>query len=315
MPALIIGAVVIAILIVATLLFARWSYHKAFYFPDSKKKVDPRRIFGSDPDAFYKDPMLALVGELEGRPFERVYIQSRDGLRLAARLYAEPHSNVVEILFHGWRGSALRDGCGGSRLAREAGHSILLVDQRAHGDSEGNTITFGIKEKYDCLDWVNYTVERFGPDVKILLVGLSMGASTVLMASALSLPPNVKGIAADCGYSSPEAIIRKVCRDMGISDRLGYPVVRLAARLYGGFSMRDAGAVEAVRHAKIPILLIHGCEDSFVPFAMCREIYGAIASEKYLLEVPGAGHGVSFFYDRAAYARAVWDFQKAVLKE
>lgn len=312
MPFLIAGVTAL-LLLVLLLCGLRWSYCRAFYHPNGKKKMDPRTFFGEAKDAFCKEPMLALVDELEARDFEHVSIRSRDGLKLVGRLYEEPNSDVVEIIFHGWRSNALRDGCGGSHLARKAGHSILLVDQRAHGESEGNTITFGIKEKYDCLDWTNDIVARFGSHVKIILVGLSMGAATVLMASALDLPANVKGIAADCGYTSPEAIIRKVCRDMGIPDRLGYPFVRVSARLFGGFSMKDGGAVEAVRQAKVPILLIHGEADDFVPFSMCREIYDACASEKYLLTVPHAGHGLSFFYDRAAYEKTAKEFHDRVL--
>ena len=303
MPFLIVGIAVIGLLGVA-FGFLRWSFRKAFYMPDAKKKTDPRHFFGEARDDFCKAPMLELVDELDARSYERVTVRSHDGLTLVGRLYEETESDVVHIIFHGWRGNALRDGCGGSRLARDAGHSILLVDQRAHGESDGNVITFGIKEKYDCLDWVNFARERFGSDIKILLVGVSMGAATVLMASDLDLPANVKGIAADCGYSSPEAIVRKVCCDMGIPDRVGYPFVRVSARLFGGFSMKDGGAVEAVKHARVPILLIHGEEDGFVPFSMCREIYDACASEKYLLAVPHAGHGLSFFYDRKAYEQA-----------
>ena len=313
MPLLIVSVTVL-ILVAAASGFLYWSFRKAFYHPNAKKKTDPHRFLGREKDSFCKEPMLKLVDELENRTYESVRITSRDGLSLFGRLYLEPKSNVVEIIFHGWRGSALRDGCGGSHLARKAGHSILLVDQRAHGESDGNVITFGIKEKYDCLDWTNYITSRFGADVKILLVGLSMGAATVLMASSLDLPETVKGIAADCGYSSPEAIIRKVCRcDMGIPDRIGYPFVRLAARLFGGFSMNDGGAVEAVRRARVPILLIHGTEDDFVPVEMCREIYDACTSEKFLLEVPRAGHGLSLFYDWDAYVNAVRAYQEKVL--
>ncbi len=293
-----------------------WSFRQAFYWPSAKKTVDPRRFLGEEKDQFCKQPMLELVDELEARSFEQVFIRSHDGLRLAARLYVEPDSDTVEILFHGWRGSALRDGCGGSRMARDAGHSILLVDQRAHGLSDGNTLSFGILEKYDCLGWINYTVERFGGDVKILLKGVSMGASTVLMASGLELPPQVRGIVADCGYSSPEAIIRKVCReDVGISDRIGYPLVRLSARLFGGFSMQDGGAVEAVRRATVPILIAHGTEDHFVPFSMATEIFDACTCEKIFIEVPDAGHGLSFFYDRPRYEQVVIDFQNKVLAD
>jgi len=315
MPYFIVGTVLTAVLAVAGIVLL-WSFRTAFYQPTGKKHPDPRKFFGEERDRFCYPELVALVNELEARPYEAVSIVSHDGLKLTGRFYAAPDSDVVEILFHGWRGCALRDGCGGSHLAKKAGHNLLLVDQRAHGDSEGNVITFGILEKYDCLDWVNYAVERLGPDIKILLSGVSMGAATVLMASALPLPQNVRGILADCGYSSPEAIIRKVCRDMKIPDQLGYPFVRISARLFGHFSLRDGGAVEAVKHTKIPILIIHGKQDGFVPHAMCREIYDACASdEKVLVEIEEASHGLAYFYDRARYESAVLDFQTRVLND
>jgi fermentation-respiration switch protein FrsA (DUF1100 family) len=136
-----------------------------------------------------------------------------------------------------------------------------------------------------------------------------MGAATVLMASALPLPSNVVGIVSDCAYSSPEAIIRKVCRDMGNSDRIGFPFVRLSARVFGGFSVMDGGAVEAVKHAKIPVMLKHGAEDDFVPVSMCHDIYAACASPKELLIIPKAGHGLSYFYDTDRYTLAVLSFK------
>ena len=293
MPFLILG---IALILIAVALFAilRWCYGKAFYFSDTDKKIDTLSSLEQIRDEVAFEPMRRLATELEALPYEEVSIRSRDGLRLCGRYYHFSDDRRVEILFHGWRSNAFRDACGGAKIARDAGYNYLVVDQRAHGRSDGNTITFGIKEKYDCLDWIDYVIGRFGSDVRILLGGISMGAATVLMASALPLPENVKGITADCGYSSPEAIIRKVCRDMGIPDRLGYPFVSLSARLLGGFSLKDGGAVEAVRHAKVPIMLMHGEEDDFVPFSMAGEIYDAIASEKRIFTVPRAATTAPF---------------------
>jgi fermentation-respiration switch protein FrsA (DUF1100 family) len=252
-----------------------------------------------------------------------VEITSHDGLRLCGKLFSPegicpegicPEGRVVEIIFNGWRGSAYRDGCGACHTSRQFHHYALLVDQRAHGDSDGNVITFGINEKYDCAAWVDFTVARFGPDVKILLKGVSMGAATVIMASSLDLPSNVRGIVADCAFSTPEAIIRKVCRDMGIPDRLGFPFIRIAARLFGHFSIIDGGAVEAVRHTRIPLFLAHGEADDFVPFEMGEEIFAACASpDKVFFPVKGAGHGLAFFFEREAYEAAAKDFQQRVL--
>ena len=300
--------------------FVVWSFRKAFYHPNAKKQVSSRLFAFKPHEEFCRAPINALIDEIEAREFEAVRIPSHDGLALFGRLYTaeapSPDGDVVEIFFHGWRGIPYRDGCGCCHTARSANHHILLVDQRAHGDSEGNVITFGILEKFDCLAWVRYAVERYGAGVRILLKGLSMGASTVLMASSLDLPPNVCGIVADCGYSSPEAIIRKVCRDMGVPDRLGFPFVRLGARLLGGFSIVDGGAVEAVRHTGIPIFIAHGNADDFVPFEMGREIFDACASpDKVFLEVEGAGHGLAFFFEHDRYWTAVRAFQERVLGE
>lgn len=144
--------------------------------------------------------------------FESVFITSFDGVKLYARYYHVRDGAPLQIQFHGYRGSALLDFCGGNKLAREIGHNTLVVDQRAHGKSGGNTITFGINERYDCLSCINYAVERSGKETPIFLSGVSMDAATVLMASELNLPDNVIGIIADSPYSSPEEIIRKVCR-------------------------------------------------------------------------------------------------------
>ena len=239
-----IAIALLIILIGAFVGILIWVYRMAFYQPTKKKKVDSHEFFGGKRDEFCRQPLCDLVDEFEAFPYEEVSIISHDGLRLVGRYFHFSDDNRVEILFHGWRGNAMRDGCGGAKIARDVGYNLLVVDQRAHGDSDGNVITFGINEKYDCLAWANYAVERFGKDVVILLGGVSMGAATVLMASALPLPPNVKAITADCPYSSPEAIIRKVSNDMKISDRLGYPFIALSARLFGKFSMRDGGAVE-----------------------------------------------------------------------
>ena len=309
MPFLISG-IVVAVLVIAFLGILFWCYRKAFYFSDAEKKIGTVESVDQVHDALAHEPLLQLTLELERRPFESVTIRSRDGLTLHGRYYRNSDDESrMEILFHGWRSNALRDGCGGAKIAQDAGYNLLIVDQRAHGLSDGNTITFGIKEKYDCLDWVNYAVERFGADVRILLGGVSMGGATVLMASSLSLPPNVVGITADCAYSSPEAIIRKVCRDMGIPDRIGYPFVAMSARILGGFSLKDGGAVEAVKHNKLPMMLMHGENDRFVPFSMSQEIISSITSEKRFLPIPDAGHGLAYFYHTEYYTKELSAFK------
>ena len=217
---------------------------------------------------------------------------------------------------HGYRGHPFRDFCGGAHDSRERGHNLILVDQRTHGESGGRAITFGIKERYDCLDWIKYTIDRFGDGVQIVLIGISMGASTVLMASGLELPTNVKAIMADCPFSSPESIIKKVIGDMGFPPFVAFPFVRLGGLLFGGFDVREASAIEAVKHSVTPTFIIHGDRDSFVPFYMGKEIFLATAAEnKVFLPVSDADHGTSYFLDKDRYLGELEKFLKPLLNE
>ena len=253
--------------------------------------------------------MLSLIRQMDEIPYEAVTISAQDGTKLAARYYHVRDGAPLQIQFHGYRGTALRDFCGGNKLARESGQNTLVVDQRAHGKSGGTAITFGIRERLDCLCWAEYANRRFGSETPVFLSGVSMGAATVLMASELKLPANVVGIIADCPYSSPEAIIRKVCReDMHLPPVLVMPFIRLGARLFGHFDLKEASAVQAVRNTNIPILLLHGEDDRFVPCDMSQEIFDACTGEKNRITFPGAGHGLSYIVDTETYSEAVSRF-------
>lgn len=272
-----------------------------------RRRERPERIPGGAQYAPYRQKLLGMIRALAAVPYEKIEIRARDGVRLAARYYHVADGAPLEIEFHGYRGSAVRDFSAGNALARSQGRNVLLVDQRAHGRSGGWTISLGVRERYDCLDWVAEAVRRFGTDVRILLTGVSMGAATVLMASGLDLPDNVVGIVADCPFSSPEAIVRKLCREYRLPEAVMLPLIRLGARLFGRFRLDGASSVEAVRRSRVPVLLIHGEDDRFVPCEMSREI-AANAPDAELLIVPGAGHALSCMVDAPRYSRAVEEF-------
>lgn len=302
-------------LFLVILLIAWFSYRTAFYSPE-KRKEDYYAIPKGEQYEKERQRMLSLFREMDEIPFEAVTISARDGTKLSARYYYVRDGTPLQIQFHGYRGTALRDFCGGNKLARESGQNTLVVDQRAHGRSGGTTITFGIRERLDCLSWAEYASQRFGSDTPIFLCGVSMGAATVLMASELELPANVIGIIADCPYSSPEVIIRKVCReDVHLPPALVMPFIRLGARLFGHFDLREASALEAVQHTHIPILLLHGEDDRFVPCDMSREIFDACAGEKNCITFPGAGHGLSYIVDTERYSEAVSRFADQCLQK
>ena len=253
------------------------------------------------------DQLVALVDDLEREPYEPARILARDGVPLHARYYEFCAGAPTHILLHGYRGS-YQDMCGCFKIAKELGHNVLLVSQRAHGKSGGRVITFGVRERLDCVDWARFAAP-------IILWGISMGAATVLMASSSELPPQVAGIIADCPYTSATAIIRAVCRrNLGLPPALAMPFVRLSAVLYGGFRLSDGDALAAVAQARVPILLIHGGIDALVPCSMSRELAAACASRATLVTVPAADHGIAYMTDPAAYTCAVKVFLKTLLK-
>ena len=257
---------------------------------------------------------LMLVDKMAGEPYEDVYIRSYDGLRLHARLYESNKAAPLSIQFHGYKSISVRDMAGGGKEALALGHNLLLVDLRAHGESEGRVISFGIKERFDVLSWIDYGIERYGSDVKILLSGISMGAGTVLMASELSLPKNVRGICADCPFSTPLEIIKKVGRDMKLPASLTTPFIMLAARLFGNFSITAASPLRAVSKTDIPILLIHSEEDAFVPISMSDKIAEAGKSIKYVRFKEG-GHGLSYIMHNENYVNYLKEFINETLGE
>ena len=302
-----IWIIIIAALILTAAAISYYAYRKAF-LSDRKRQEDwdgfIRRAGEEGPQ------VRELMEQLKEITAEDVFINSFDGLKLHGRYYHVKDGAPLDIQFHGYNGNAMRDFCGGNKISRESSHNSLLIDQRAHGMSQRKTISFGINERKDCLSWVRYAVERFGEDTEIVLSGVSMGAATVLMASDLGLPKNVKAIVADCGYSSPKAIINKVMRDSGLPDKLMYPFVWLGAMVFGKFNLTESSAVLAVSESDVPILIIHGGADDFVPCYMAEEIYKACRSEKKLLIVPGAGHGMSYLVDKDLYEKTVKDFIK-----
>jgi len=257
-----------------------------------------------------KDEMLENINRLLVVPYERISVRSHDGLTLVGKYYAGNPGAPLIIFFHGYRSTGERDASGGFQLCREKGWNLLVVDQRAHGESGGRTITFGIRERYDCKTWAEYAARRFGPETPIFIWGISMGASTVLMASNLELPASVRGIVADCGFDTPAGIMKSTLRRWRWPQFPMYQFAALGARLFGGFRLNETSALECVKNAHLPILLVHGEADGIVPCEMSRALRSACAAPVTLLTVPEASHGISWYVDLPAYQGALIRFME-----
>ena len=289
-----------------TLVLSWMCYRKCFYSPKNGRSGPYDPMKGEQFEAV-ADTLYHIISITERYPWEDVSIEAVDGITLRGRYYHFAEGAPLLILCHGYRSTALRDCCGAHMLARKLGCNALAIHQRAHGESGGRTITFGIRERQDVRQWAQYALERFGPDIPVALFGLSMGAATVLMGCKEGYPTNVRGIIADSPYSSPADIIKKVCKDEGYPPFL-YIFAELGARIFGGFRLRSCTALEAVKHSSVPILLIHGEDDRMVPCDMSRKIAEACPARCRILTIPGAGHGLGYMTDPQAYERAVIGF-------
>lgn len=302
---------IIAALAVLWLTLTYICFRLAFYV--TKKQKAPKEEFEIPPGKIYEPhraQMVAWMKEVRSLPCEEYSIVSHDGLRLYGRYYEYAPGAPMELMFHGYRGNSERDLCGGVQRCFALGRSAFIVDQRTSGKSEGKVISFGINEHQDCLRWVDFLISHFGEDVQIFLTGISMGASTVLMAAGEPLPPQVIGVVADCGFTSAKAIIQKVIRQLHLPAKLLYPFVKWGAKLWGRFDLEQYSAVEAVKNIQVPVVFAHGLTDDFVPWQMSQENFEACGSEKkHLCTIDDCGHGLAYLIDPEGYKKALRTFE------
>lgn len=291
------------------LLISYFCFRLAFYVKE-KAMIGPNDFPIPDGEIYepYREQMVAWMKEVRALPHQSFTIQSHDGLKLFGKYYEYAPGAPIELMFHGYRGNAERDLCGGVQRAFSLGHSVLIVDQRASCHSGGNIISFGVNEHKDCLAWLDFAIQTFGPDTRIILTGISMGATTVLLAAGTELPKNVIGVLADCGYTSAREIIQVVIKYMNLPPKLSYPFVRLAARIYGHFDLEAADATKALKNCKVPVIFFHGDADNFVPCYMSKANFDACGSRKQLVIIPGAGHGLCYLVDPEGYLKEAREF-------
>lgn len=308
-----IPLIILAVIFITSLTAAAVCFFRIFYSPRGKVEEEFPIPHGKA-YAERRDQLVAWVKGARELPHTDVSITSCDGLKLCGKYYEFKAGAPIEILFHGHKGSAERDLSGGVYRCLEVGHNALIIDHRAAGHSEGRVITFGIKERHDCIDWINFVIKNIDADAKIIITGISMGAATVLMMSAMDLPKNVVGVLADCGYTSSEDIIKKVMRDMKLPANLLYPFARLGARLFGGFDPDAFSPIEAMKKCRLPIIFFHGDADSYVPCYMSEQNFEACASEKKrLVIIEGAEHGLCFPAAIKKYESELRDFFAGIL--
>lgn len=270
----------------------------------TKKRVNPKKnpIISSD-------EIKVLSENLQSNVSETVEITAYDGINLVGHIRHCENPKRIIVAMHGWRSSWDHDFGGITDFWHENNCTVLFAEQRGQNASGGDYMGFGIIERYDCLEWVKFIDEKFNSRLPIYLVGISMGASTVLMTSALDLPASVRGIVADCGFTSPRDIWKHV-----VEKNFHIPYGFISSNIDKAYKeIADAesnySCEDALKDCKVPVWFIHGTNDDFVPIEMTYRNYLACPTEKELMVVPGADHGTSYLHETEKYheiAKRFW---------
>lgn len=292
---------IVLVIVLAALCGAAWYFFKLSILRGDRSKERTEADFIA-PDNETWGPVNEKMKEAQAwmrEKGEMVSITSFDGLKLAAFYIPadveKPRGTL--IVFHGYRSLATVDFAPEVQFLHDLGYRLIVPYQRSHGESEGEYICYGVLERFDARDWAKYAESRW-PGEDIFLSGISMGCATVTMAADLDLPASVRGIVADCGFTSPWEIMAYLLK---VQYRLPpFPlmnVVDLLARMKAHYALKGADSRKALAKTRLPVLFIHGAEDDFVPVFMTDQNFAACASEKELYKVPGAGHAQSFALD------------------
>lgn len=283
---------------------ARYFFHRTVIRGNAKRERT-QKMAGTDWNA-YVPGIRASKEWLAQKEQEDVYITSEDGLRLHGTFFPCEGSNKAVICFHGYTSEGLNDFSSIAKFYMEQGFNLMVVDERAHGKSEGTYIGFGCLDRRDGALWTEYVVNRLGEDCRIMLHGISMGGATVLMSTGLDLPTQVKAVVSDCAFTSAWEVFSHVLKTMYHIP--AFPMMQIAdrmARQEAGYGLDECNAREEVKKSSVPILFIHGDADTFVPCSMVYELYEACQTPKELLVIKGASHAEAYYKEPDSYEHAV----------
>lgn len=255
----------------------------------------------------------AMASKLvEDCPPKEWRLTNAEGLKLVAEYYPAESSHQYAVCIHGYTNGrkAMRRF---AAVFHSWGYHVLLPDNRAHGDSEGKWMGMGYLDARDIVEWIGRIVQQ-DPNAQIFLMGQSMGGATVMMASGLTLPSNVKFLVEDCGYTSVWEEFKVQIRKMHLPC---FPFLYIASwwcKLIAGYSFQEASSVKALARNELPILFIHGERDGFVPYAMLDQNVAATHAPKDVLRVPEAGHSLSAAYGKETYFAKIREFAAQYMK-
>jgi pimeloyl-ACP methyl ester carboxylesterase len=226
-------------------------------------------------------------------PYEEIALWS-DGLRLRAWLIGGSGDRAAVVVVHGL-GDSLESYEGLAATLQRRGHTVLLLDLRGHGGSEGSTTTLGGREREDVRAGLRALRERGRAGSGTVLFGVSMGAVAVLRAAAQET--DVRAVVAEAPFDNYRASVAHHARLLyGLPP--WFPLIPLSIKVAewrAGFRADDVDAVAAVRQVRAPLLAIVDGADPRMPEAVVRRVFDAHPGPKRLWVAPGAPHAGALF--------------------
>jgi dipeptidyl aminopeptidase/acylaminoacyl peptidase len=243
--------------------------------------------------------------------FQDVRFPARGGdLRIAGWYMPRDGSRRAVVLVHGksvnrW----IEFGGGFLKLAvalHARGFTVLMIDLRAHGESEGERAGFGLRERRDVIGAVDWLEQQGYAPGSVGVLGVSMGAVASIGAAADD--PDIGALVADCGFADMGALLKRQwgAASGGLPD-FYRPATIAIGWLLGYDFYADRPAAEIGRIAPRPVLIVHGDADALVPLSDAQQLRAAGPSSE-LWVVHGAGHGGSYRVDPKAYTERVAKF-------
>lgn len=302
--------VIVLLLAAAVFLFlhflARHMFHIIFDRPfprpaydRSPMEINQDTIYGRGQNWFYTNRL----------DFKDLQITSYDGLELYAyyRPAERKDTKLLVVLIHGWKDTPAQMAAFAQMYLEKTDCHILIPHLRAHGMSKGSYIGFGLADSQDLMMWTQYMEKNLPGPLKILYHGWSMGASTALIAAGSGhMSPSVAGIIADCPFDSLENQLQ-----YNIRSRYRFSpgfllrnVSRISQKMIG-YTIRQVSPIARANRIEVPVLLIHGTDDTFVPTWMGEAIYERIQSPKRMLLVQNAEHVMSYNVAPSSYSSEV----------
>ena len=292
--------------LILLLLIGLYIVYKGTFYTPVKGQNDDYLLTGATLEYCDVNIINNMITEMRNIPYEDAYVTSFDKKKLHARVYKN-NSDTVCIMFPGYRGTPCRDFSGGAHDMIDAGFNVVLIEERGHGESQGHSITFGVREREDAKSWIKYARETFGEDKRIVLIGISMGGATVLYASDL-LKEGDKVIS-DCPYTTPKEVIFNTLKyTLKMNPKIFYPLANLSSILFGHTNLNHMDARDFVKNSKADIMIIHGEKDTLVPQSFSKALKELFPDKIRYESFPTAEHGLSYIMDKERYRSIVNDF-------